>query len=948
MMLTLSQISAQIDAVLAQEARLPHSSYGLAIAIGASAKPDFLAQSLTVRGREFALRWCESQLALRAALCECELLDASGQGLVLLTPPELKELADDVAARLARRRILRPDGWHMVQLLFGAKEADARLARFSWLPQLLLDAAIHKSYPPVANGFLDLDTAWREFFKRYLQMEGARPDATEQLRWSMQPNADTLLQDLPDKAREACLQWLEQAAGKLGKLIKGCVQAGYTGDALALGLVCGVLYAKEGEHINELVHAQIRLERFVNEKRVEVGEGRAWYDCAQNLLQQSNYANLRPALTRADQLLRELRVEQYAYLSQVSPLGFEQRMRQFATAIGHFLQEPTPASLKLLELASEQVLQHQQARAQETRAQRVSMAQRLARWLLQNHEAGTAAADLTALLCWQADEGAFVDWARFRLLGVDVSHEVSQAYSALRARVMQERHGRAQAFASALPAWNAQAAPALGRTSRLLPLEEVIARVLAPLAANHPVLLLVLDGLSTSIFRELFARPELLGYRELVPSHLQQAYVGVAAFPTITEVSRASLLCGKLSNGAQSVEKNGFAKHPLLPSSTSKTGQSYTPQLFHKADLSVDGNLAPALREALANPKHKALALVYNAVDDHLSGPDQLQQRWQLDDLQLLLPILSEARACNRLVLVCADHGHLLDDQTSEVQSAQEGGGDRWHPSSGIAANAQAHALVLRGGRVRLPQSLQAGASAGKNAPEITCLWSEAARFGGKKKGYHGGVSLQEVAVPLALLAPLNVRVAEWQEALPPQPEWWDQTLHFADKPTPAALAAAARPAKGNRKRPADNTLQPDMFGEQAAFSAAPALPTTEAITSPSWIDMILQSSMYASQKALAARVAPPDAQMHKLLTVMDERGGKIAKAALAQRLALPEIRLNGMLSGARRILNVDQAQVLVVDELAATVEIKRALLMQQFRLDKEVGKTVSKAGSKT
>jgi hypothetical protein len=94
-----------------------------------------------------------------------------------------------------------------------------------------------------------------------------------------------------------------------------------------------------------------------------------------------------------------------------------------------------------------------------------------------------------------------------------------------------------------------------------------------------------------------------------------------------------------------------------------------------------------------------------------------------------------------------------------------------------------------------------------------------------------------------------------------------------------------------------------------------------------------LQSPVYASQRSLAARVAPPDEQIRKLLTALAERGGMLSRAALAQRLSMPEIRLSGMLSAARRVLNVDQAAVLLMDEGAGTVELNRVLLFQQFRI---------------
>jgi hypothetical protein len=73
---------------------------------------------------------------------------------------------------------------------------------------------------------------------------------------------------------------------------------------------------------------------------------------------------------------------------------------------------------------------------------------------------------------------------------------------------------------------------------------------------------------------------------------------------------------------------------------------------------------------------------------------------------------------------------------------------------------------------------------------------------------------------------------------------------------------------------------------------------------------------------------------MRRLLAALDERGGKLSRVALAQRLALPELRLGGLLSAARRLLNLDQAPVLVVDEAAGTVELNLMLLRQQFRVD--------------
>jgi hypothetical protein len=102
------------------------------------------------------------------------------------------------------------------------------------------------------------------------------------------------------------------------------------------------------------------------------------------------------------------------------------------------------------------------------------------------------------------------------------------------------------------------------------------------------------------------------------------------------------------------------------------------------------------------------------------------------------------------------------------------------------------------------------------------------------------------------------------------------------------------------------------------------------------WIGALLSSPIYASQRQLAARVALPDDKMRQLLEALAERGGKLSKSALANRLALAEVRMGGLLSAVRRMLNVDQAAVLTVDEMAGTVELNITLLQQQFNVARQ------------
>lgn len=885
MSLSTAQIAAQLEAVLNSDATLS------ALAIHAPA-PEPWPQTLSQRGRQFALRWCESSLAVREALCELERQD-SAAGLVVLTPLATHEIADDIAARLARARVFEPDAWDTVRQQFQAREIDARLGRFAWMPQLLIDAAVQGTYPPAANGFLSLEAAWGELLRRCLRFDDARPDAVALLRWTAAPGTDVALAALPETARADVLHWLAQAAGSTGESIIGCIAAGRTADAVALGLVCGVVFALSGEGQAALGEAAIRLERFVNDRHVGGAAGRAWAAAAAQVVRGAEPEQSGAALDRADALLGELRAAEFAHLSDWLPRGLDQRLCAFAQALNAHLAAPAETTLVEVEQQADYALAHALLQAQAPRAERVEMARRLARWLLAPLP---AAAELPVVAAWQVDEGAFVDWARFRLLGGDELAELSQAYGACRAAVIARRMQYAQPFAHALVAWNAEQPKAIGR---LVPVESVLDQVLAPIAATQPVLLLVMDGLSISIFRELFARAASHGWLELVREEVGRPLFGVAALPTVTEISRASLLAGRLTLGAAALEKTAFAKHPAL---VAQSPAAAPPRLFHKGDLAAETNLAAELRAAIADPQQRVVGVVYNAVDDHLSGPDQLHQRWALEDLRLLLPLLREARDARRVLLVTADHGHLLEDGTAPLAGGEA---DRWRPGTDSRAP---HEMAVRGGRV----------VTGDGANAVVCLWGEDTRYGGRKNGYHGGLAPQEVLVPLAVLAPQHLNVPGWTAAPPVQPEWWELP--------PIAAVRDRQPAPPRRpasRKPAASPGQAQLF-----VGPPPTLAATD------WIGTLFGSSIYAAQRQLVARVAPPDDVMRQLLAALDERGGKLSRAALAQRLALPELRLSGLLSAARRLLNLDQAPVLVVDEAAGTVELNLALLRRQFRIE--------------
>jgi hypothetical protein len=260
------------------------------------------------------------------------------------------------------------------------------------------------------------------------------------------------------------------------------------------------------------------------------------------------------------------------------------------------------------------------------------------------------------------------------------------------------------------------------------------------------------------------------------------------------------------------------------------------------------------------------------------------------------------------VVVITADHGHLLEDGTTLVPGGES---DRWRPGKTAASSQE---VAVSGGRVVTSDDSHA----------VVCLWGESSRYAGRKNGYHGGLSPQEVTVPLSVFVPVGSSLAGWSPAPPNQPEWWELPPILQAKKT----ATSVQQPRPTRKKPAEIEAQPGLF---APVDLMP--PATQEAAAYDWIGGLLSSPIYASQRQLAARVALPDDKMRLLLETLAERGGKLSRTALANRLSLAEVRIGGLLSAVRRMLNVDQAAVLTVDETAGSVELNIALLQQQFKL---------------
>lgn len=847
--------------------------------------------SIHINARNVDVVFCPSVLAVRETLAGHS---PSASTLALLTDRSDTELGVDVLARLAKRRLFRIEAWHIAMDLFGAREVDARLVREPWIAESLVEGAPAEGYAPVPSGVLDAETVWKTILCGQLGMTDEQPDAQTLLQWTLEPGALSRLERAPAAMREGVAARLASTAGPVGAAIMRAVTSGRGADALALGLACRVLFSVARQREPKLQEAAVRLEPLLEGLSLGPQQGMAWADAAEavvrRLVQASGPRAATPSFERADTLLRELRAEEFAHLSDMLVSGFEQRLANYASELAAALAGPS-SSLTALNAAAAVVLAHDHARGRTDRAEAVRMSLRLARWL--RRPRAVAASFAEAALAYTR-EGAMVDLARGVLADGDSLPAATESYRRIADEVTAVRERENRHFADLLADWIA-----LGSSDeRIVSVEAVLDRVVAPLAREAPVLFIVADGMSLPVYYELLNDLAALGWVEVDEGDQPVRRPAIAALPTITEVSRASLLCGTLRSGPAGVERAGFSSSPAL---VAISRAAFPPLLFHKGDLvqAGGGGLAEAVRTEIARTTRQIVGVVINAIDDHLAKGDQLRVHWSTESIRPLRWVLDAAREAGRVVVLTSDHGHVLEPGLT--YRPYDSGGHRHRIDDGKPA---ADEVALRGPRVLTP----GGA--------VIVPWSERVRYGVRQNGYHGGASPQEVVVPLTVLRTAGQSLRGWTELPPTVPVWWDVEEPSAGRPTTPPVVTV--PVMAPRRQ---TELFPPVPERMPSAEAAP------------WVDRLLASPVWAAQKAIAGRLTLPDDRIRQCLVALDERGGKLTRTALARALGVPALRVSGMVTALRRLLNVDGYSVLTLDEASDTVELNRALLDTQFGL---------------
>lgn len=847
--------------------------------------------SLTVEGHTVHVRPGASQLAVLTACVDLP----DGDYLVVLTDRPERDLGDAVLTRAVGRGVERPDDWDAVAAMTGARDVDAALRRHGrWAATALLDNRPEAGWPAAATDVLMAGEALGWLLARLLRQPVATPwDAVRLVEVLNTLPARSAWATTEETLRRHLVRWAADALGPQARLALLAAQTTPV-SVVALGLALDVLWPTDGTMEPEQLIARGKIEAMFGGTALDPAQARALATDARDVavrMDDANDPDLSSVLAQAERVLLDVRWPDGAHRSDMLPAGLSARLEHLAGRITAHLSGT--GTVVAVEEALEQVLGHRFAHRDDREVTAARMATRLVRWLVLP-AVREDPADLGASLERQVTDGGWADRALAAIWTGSHHGAVAAAYRRLADRVVEIRSRRDRVAAEQLAAATAQGTLPGG----VVPVERVLREVVRPLAAEEPVLVVVLDGMSMRVATEIAQGATDKGWTELLPAGRRTRLPALAALPSVTEFSRTSLLCGDLLAGSQSTEKSRFRELTGGP-------------VFHKDDLrSGAGDLLPApVRAAIQDPAIPVVGAVLNTIDDALAKDDPDGTVWDLDRVRHLRALLNAATLAGRVVVLTADHGHVVErgGTARPVPQAEA----RWRPVA--TGPAGADEVVVRGERVLVPGG------------EAILAVDEGLRYGAKTAGYHGGASLAEITVPLIVLDRTLRTVKGWTAAPPQTPAWWNDP---AFSPVEDKLATHTRraTAKASKGAPAPQGAEDsfDALLPELAQTAAPA-PTG------GMVERLLASPVYATQRVRAGRRALGDDAVTAVLGVLVARGGRAHRETVAAAVGVAD--LEPTLAALRRLLNVEGYPVVGEDLDGVTIVLDEKLLAEQFEL---------------
>ncbi|MFG2627352.1 BREX-2 system phosphatase PglZ [Streptomyces sp. NPDC048473] len=860
-----------------------------------------------IDGRQRPVRVTDQDSVLGIVAAWQELLDGSEADRLLVVTSDVSAtvLGWDVRAHAVGRRSLSVDRAEIVKQLFGATDLDPRMIRETWLLTALLEAEPVDGWPR-SGSVLTRDAAVRALIGERLGLgrgsTGHRLelDTNALLAWSRTTAGPARFQELPGAERSGLTAWLTDTVGAAAPTLLSLVADGRGQDAMALGVLGSVLSAPEAPAgtsfaLGGLFGSTLRsVEDLPKFTASVIGTLARWIAEAEVSTPAGAEARQRvyAVLDRADELASEAGLGQALRVDPLLPSGFRARLRDLAAAL--------PDSSKTAEAALDQVLAHQLARLHPASCEAARMAVRVVRWL----DGPTPTAESVG----QAVGEQFAQWGwTDRALRVLAAGDpmgdpvVGQAYHLLIGNARARRSALDEQFAARLAGWTRTASSQAPGGALLI--EDVLKTLAVPLASGTSPLVLVLDGMSAAIAAQLGDEIDRRVWTEIVPAPQAavppRRHAAVSMLPSVTTISRASLLSGEPTNGKQAAEISGFEafwkRHRRVG------------RLFHKGQIGgAEGHrLAPELLDALAGDA--IVAVVLNTIDDALDhGQEGERTSWRLRDISHLLDLLNAARGYGRPVMLVSDHGHVLDRSLQGQRPLKAPGAQSARWRTGEAGEGE---VELSGPRVR------------EGGGTIVAPWREDIRYTPRKAGYHGGAALAEVTVPVIMLVPSQELLPSGWVVLPNEqtvPAWWRAGNDAATAPAETEQSTARKPRR-----------RAETQAGEALFAADEV--TTATLTLGG---KVVGSQRYKTQRKFVRR--PPDGKaVVAVIDALADAGGKLTPdavaAAAAEATGRSQRNAEVFVTVVQRLLNIEGYGVINLVDAGRTVELNILLLQEQF-----------------
>jgi hypothetical protein len=278
---------------------------------------------------------------------------------------------------------------------------------------------------------------------------------------------------------------------------------------------------------------------------------------------------------------------------------------------------------------------------------------------------------------------------------------------------------------------------------------DIFEKYVKPALGHERVAYVWVDALRYEMARELARLLKEDFETELCPT--------VSAVPTITEIGMAALL-PRANESAKVVDAGGGKLAVQICDTVIKDRKDRVAFLIEHAGVSV---FETKLENLLPKPSKKVrdgikvaeLVLVTSQEIDELCEQDNIvQARRQMDgvlnDLKRGVRLLAEM-GIDRIVLT-SDHGHIFADELSDDMKIDAPGGD--------TVDLHRRVWVGRGGKADDAYIRAPLAALGMEGDyDLAAPWAFACfkAKGGRRAYFHGGLSPQEMIVPVLVLTPL-------------------------------------------------------------------------------------------------------------------------------------------------------------------------------------------------